>query len=144
MHKDGFKNFLLVDCMLCFPRINPALLPPPPPLKYTKHHLLLPHPYPLCESPSSVVVAVLVYYLFEPHFYLWPHSGNTLCLCHASFQPLIYWLRYWVVYSVVNSFSVAFFSSSSRFVSLDLFLMHRGPPTILTLCLFFFHEVVLI
>ena len=30
MHKDGFKNFLLVDCMLRFPRINPTLLPPPP------------------------------------------------------------------------------------------------------------------
>ena len=30
MHKDGFKNFLLVDCMLRFPRIKPTLLPPPP------------------------------------------------------------------------------------------------------------------
>ena len=64
LHKVGFKNFLLVDCMLRFPPIKPTLLPPPP-----LNKLSITYSYPTLTLSVKVqaqrVVTILVFYLLN-------------------------------------------------------------------------------
>lgn len=91
--------------------------------------------YRQCASPSSVVVAVSVYYLIGPHFHFWPHSGNTLCLTSYKFPAFNILTKLLSSLSVLNTFFSCFlFFLFARFLVLDLFLINR-------MCLFWGHNI---
>ena len=62
-----------------------------------------------------------------------------MSICHARFQPLIYWLRYWVVYSVVNIFFGCFLFFLIA-LPLSRFILDASFATDNINLVFFFHE----
>ena len=97
------SNILLVKCRLSRKKTQPSCL------------------FLLCAGPSLVVVAVSVYYLIGPHFYFWPHSGNTLCLTRYKFPAFNILTKILSSLSALNTVLLQFLLSFLPLRALSLF-----------------------